>query len=395
MSNSPKFLLLIICITLIDTASFCRAEPAFSRDLALGLYDKNIQSRSISPENPTGEPGKGGMTEGGRKGNPYILQIKDQEQVTLASIQGLGAIRHMWMTFEAMSPNKLRNLIFRIYWDDQKNPSVETPLGDFFGFPFGVNMPIFAEYISSPEGRSLTSSFYMPFKKNARVTITNDSGEPISLLYFQIDYTLGDTMTDETPYFHAQFKRNTKTKPGEDFIILDRKKTHGRYLGAFISVVDLLYQTGTWWGEGEVKVYLDGDKQYPTIVATGIEDYALSGWSFKQFSQPESGVMMVDGPRNAFYRFHTKSPIYFHNDIKVTMQQLGNMKSFDPVWIEKTFKSFKDMGMFAYTPNRPVYERSDDVSAVAYWYQSLPTELFAPFPTRAVRSIGIQSTSWQ
>lgn len=380
---------LIFLVTLCALSSASLAQSLTPDE----LYKPNVQSRLISAENPTGAPGKGGMTGNGRKGSPNILRIADQSTVNLADIAGPGAIRNMWMTFKDITPLKMRNVIFRIYWDGQQHPSVEAPIGDFFGFPFGEKVALNSQFFYSPEGRNFSSSFYMPFGKRAQITVTNDTGADIELFYYQIEYTAGDTLPETFPYFHAEFRRQPRTTLGKDYVALERHNVKGRFLGLSLSVIDLLYETKTWWGEGELKMYLDDDTDYPTINGTGIEDYVFSAWGFKTFAGSESGVTLFDGPRNALYRFHTKAPIYFHKNIKVAVQQLGNMINFDQNWIDATFGKFKALGMFSHSPYNPCYERVDDVSSVAYWYQFLPTEPLLPLPSRDLRSLSINNGS--
>lgn len=384
---TPLFacLLLFGIFFTFSCASVCVADDSLSI-LGTSLYDPKIQSRAVTAENPSGAPGAGGKERNGRKGAPCIWVLEKDKTYTLADIQGPGVIRHMWMTFFEPLPHRLRNLILRIYWDNQSVPSVEAPLGDFFGAMHGRLVPFESLFLTTAEGRSYNSYFPMPFRSQAKITVTNETNEQLQMLYYQIDYTTGDAISPQTPYFHAQFRRTPQTKIKEDYVILDGVSGQGRYLGASIAVVDLLHETGTWWGEGEVKIYLDGDTTHPTICGTGTEDYALTGWSFTGFHNLESGTLSVEKPLTSFYRFHARDPIYFHKEIKVTLQQLGNLPKTDPSWVNQTFSKFQALGLFEWLPGWFVYERSSDVASVAYWYQTLPTRPSISFPSKEIRS---------
>jgi hypothetical protein len=295
------------------------------------LYTSNIQSRAISAENQTGTKGQGGQTKDGRKGLPCHWHFKKGETYKFAEINGHGVIRHIWITVSDLKPEKMRNLVLRFYWDNQKTPSVEAPLCDFFGVCHGYPQPLESEFLTIAEGKGFNCFFPMPFKKKAKLVIQNDSDEDIMAFFYQVDYTLGDTVTDQTPYFHAQFRRMLNTKMAEDYVILDGIKGKGRFLGANIGLIDRFYGKSLWWGEGEVKMYIDGDKEYPTICGTGTEDYAGSGWGLGQFYARYFGAPLIKDQYISFYRFHVLDPIYFSNDIKVTIQQIGADDSPEPM----------------------------------------------------------------
>ncbi len=348
--------------------------------LGIGLENlfmiSNAKSRSISAENFDGKKGKGGMAiEGtgataarelgqGWKVSPSVI-IKSKSTFTLAKIDNPGIINHIWFT---SFPTAWRYLILRIYWDDESAPSVEVPLGDFFCNswcePSNVNsLPI----VVNPSG-GMNSYWIMPFCKSAKFTIENISNEDV-VLYYQIDYTLSE-IPDKIGYFHAQFRRNNCVGYKEVYTILDNIKGQGSYVGTYMA-----HQVNNngWWGEGEVKFYLDGDSNFPTICGTGTEDYFGGAWDWEQpkgqyctYSTPFLGMHQLIKPdglyrsqqRFGMYRWHIMDPIRFEKDLRVTIQLLG----------------WRSDGR--YLPLQ------DDVASVAYWYQSEPHVPFQTLPDK-------------
>lgn len=350
------------------------------------LYSPTLESRAITAENQSGEKGKGGQAGGGRKGAPCLWNLEKDQVYTFAEMEGPGAIRHIWITVGDRTPRNLRNLILRFYWDDQETPSVEAPLGDFFGVSHGRTMPYESAFITMPEGKGFNSYFLMPFGKKAKLTVCNETGKDAGMFFYQVDYTIGDPVTDETPRFHAQFRRVPDTTMAEDYVILDGVKGKGRFLGASVGIVDRFADVGgIWWGEGEVKMYLDGDTEFPTICGTGSEDYAGSGWGLGQFHAAEMGAPLIDGKYISYYRFHVRDPVYFSEDIKVTVQQLGNDGSFEPADPEGKLAKHIKKGWYRKDRKGGNFERVDDVCSTAYWYQTLPTQPFPEFPDRELR----------
>ncbi|MCL4693161.1 MAG: DUF2961 domain-containing protein [Candidatus Hydrogenedentes bacterium] len=339
------------------------------------LYQLNdAQSRSISPENFTGEKGKGGMAtleEGtaakaarelgqGWKVNPYV-HIKPGETFTMGEIDGSGIIRHIWMT----PVGDYRLMIFRIYWDDEEAASVEVPVGDFFAAGWGIgNEPQIASLAVCVNPRSGFNSYWkMPFRKGAKITMEN-LGEKQATVYYQIDYSLEDVAKD-TPYFHAQFRRTNPLPYKEVFTIVDGIKGKGQYVGTYLA--HGANNTG-WWGEGEIKFFIDGDGEFPTICGTGEEDYFCGSYGYEEheengkysytsFSSPYTGFYHVpfEGEQRRFgqYRWHITDPVRFDQDLRITIQALG--------WQSEG----------RYLP------LEDDLAAVSYWYQMEP---HAPFP---------------
>jgi len=298
-----------------------------------------LESRSMSAENPRGEKGKGGMAASqlgvGRKGSPAI-ELNTGDTHTIAEIDGPGCIRHIWMTCK-LDPRFLRGAIVRIYWDSRPHPSVESPLGDFFGVAHGRNVPYASLLTAMAEGRGLNTWIPMPFNK-ARVEVANES--PIeSVLFYQIDYTSGDDVSN-MGRLCCTFRRENPTTIGKDFTILERVDGEGRFLGCVVGVRTL---AADWWGEGEIKIHMDGDRDFPTICGTGTEDYILSAWGVGPHANIYQGAPLLREDLISFYRWHVLDPIYFHREINVTIQQIG--------WNKE--------GLF---------ERSDDWSAAAFFY---------------------------
>ena len=332
----------------------------------------NAETRSISPENPTGEKGKGGMAtleKGvhgkqarelgvGWKVNPFIW-IEGGKTVTLAEINGSGAIQHIWMT----PTGNWRYSILRFYWDNEKEPSIEVPVGDFFGMGWGEYAPLNSLAVTVNPGSAFNSYWVMPFRKKCRITMENISSERMNL-FFQIDYTL-TPVPDDAAYLHAQFRRSNPTK-GSLYTLVDNIKGKGHYVGTYMAWG---VNNNGWWGEGEIKFYMDGDKQFPTINGTGTEDYFCGSYNFENkktrqyepYSTAYAGLHQVirpDGLYNAqqrfgMYRWHLVDPIRFDKDLRITIQDLG--------WRSE---------------NRYLPQQSD-ISSVVYWYQSEP---HAPFP---------------
>ena len=335
----------------------------------------HFESRSVGPENFTGEKGKAAMaTEGtgadraaglgqGWKISPSVV-VQPGEVFTMADITGPGIIRHIWITD---SCPKNRTLILRMYWDGSDTPSVEVPLGDFFACAEYQN---YAQVTSLPvcvnPKRAFNCYWDMPFYQNARITIENIYHEKITV-YYQIDYHAGE-IPEKRGYFHAQFRRENPLKEKGIYTILDNVQGNGQYVGTYLFWG---VNNNGWWGEGEIKFYLDGDTEFPTICGTGTEDYFCGSWNFdiggkyQEFCTPYSGVPKIIRPdglysanqRFSMYRWHITDPIYFKEDLKVTIQALG--------WR---------------SPHRYLQLR-DDISSVAFWYQDSICRNFPQLPT--------------
>ncbi len=340
----------------------------------------DAKTRSISPENFTGDKGKGGMAtigEGtasdaardlgqGWKVNPFIF-IKSAETFTLAEIEGSGAIQQIWMT----PTGHYRYNILRFYWDGETEPSVEVPVGDFFACGWNEFHQVSSLAVCVNPGSALNCYWTMPFRKKCKITMENIAEEDMRL-YYQINYVLTD-VPDDAAYFHAQFRRTNPTKIKEDHVIVDGIKGKGHYVGTYMN-----WQSNNngWWGEGEIKFFMDGDTKFPTICGTGTEDYFCGSYSFASdvptgrreyvdYSTPYAGFYVVkpsedllwkSQTRFGLYRWHITDPIRFDKDLKVTIQALG----------------WRSAGRY-----QPLM---DDVSSVAFWYQKEPHAAFPDLP---------------
>lgn len=345
----------------------------------------SIRSYAASAENPRAERGAGGQANNGRKGSACVSPFKAGAVHTLLDAEGTGMIRHIWCTVPPGSNTAMRNVIVRMYWDGQEHPSVEAPLGDFFGVAHGRQRNMMSDYVAMQDERGFNCWIPMPFRSRARLTVENDTDEDVDMLFYQVDFTLGDRLDEEAGYFHAQFRRSNPCPLFEDYTILDGVQGSGVYLGTVVGVRSML-QEKTWFGEGEVKFFIDEDDDYPTICGTGLEDYMGSAWGLREVIAPQQGAPLVDYPNALFslYRFHGKDPIYFRDGLKVAVQQIG----YGPRASAKLAYSENAVCYPADGPEdeRCLFERSDDYSSVAYWYQTLPSRPFPRLPDRAQRT---------
>jgi len=365
--------------------------PLLSQELY--TIPKGAQSRWVSFENQTGEKGIGGMENKGAKGHA-MDHIKAGESKVLFDVKGSGIIHRMWMTIDDKSPEMLRSLKIEMFWDGAEKPAVVAPLGDFFGVGLGRMSSFENELFSSPEGKSFNSYIPMPYRTAARIVITNESPKDLLMIFYDINYTVTETADPNSLYFHCYWNREIKTELGRDFEILPAVAGKGRFIGTNIGVVDDSAYQGRWWGEGEVKVFLDGDTDYPTLVGTGTEDYIGTGWGQGIFNHRFQGCLIADRDKHewAFYRYHIPDPIYFHSDCKVTIQQIGGDSRSKVVELRKTgvgmipisihpapefiklleMDPVPDIDDPALPDNWTNFYRQDDWSAAAYFYLDKP-----------------------
>jgi Protein of unknown function (DUF2961) len=341
----------------------------------------NVETRWASPENPKGEKGRAAQSNGGRKGSPSF-PLKAGEQRILAEASAVsGTIRRIWVTISDRSPKMLRGLRLDFYWDGAKTPAVSAPLGDFFGMGLG-QMAIFQSALfASPEGRSFNCYIPMPFRTGMKMIVTNETDTDLRDFYYDVDYTLGDKHGADVLYFHTYFHRENPTKMQQDYELLPSVDGKGRFLGVNVGViVNQERYFKSWWGEGEVKVYLDGDNSLPTLSGTGSEDYVGTGWGLSQYANQYQGCLVADGEkmRYSFYRYHVPDPIYFRRDVRVTIQQIG-------ITLPKEIEAFSSNNIPLYKAGpglvemdkkrlRPyeLFEREDDWSSCAYFYLDKP-----------------------
>lgn len=292
--------------------------------------DTSRRPRTISFENPAGTAGTAGAAARGRKGSPSRT-IAAGERVVLADIDAPGIVRHVWLTVPPMRPQRLRALVVEAYYDDTTEPSVAVPLPDFFGAVHGRPVPYASALQSTQEGRGFNSWIPMPFRRHLRVELTNHTDRDVEL-YYQLDLDVGP-VPDDVGLLHASFRRQNPTFLGEDFVIADGFTGPGRFLGCNVGV-RVLHDPPffTWYGEGEVKMYLDDDDVLPTWCGTGLEDYVGTAWGMGAHQTQYQGVPLelAASPRTrpmpdlvSFYRWHLPDPIVFERRLRVTIQQLG------------------------------------------------------------------------
>lgn len=346
-----------------------------------------IKSRSISFENPSGEKGQGGKSSShlgiGRKGFAS-KQIDPGEKVVLCDIQGSGTIRHIWMTGGWKDNLKLlRTTIIRAYWDGQTYPSIECPLGDFMGLAHGKLMPYQSSLHSVGENAALNNWIPMPFLSKATITLTNESGIPFTLFY-QIDYTINDKHKEDVGRLHTCFRRENPTTAKKDFELLPKRTGKGRFIGTVMGVRSLYPH---WWGEGEIKVYLDGDADFPTICGTGSEDYIGLSYGIQQTSYLYHGC-------NLYFKSDSVSKVkdYFSNEVKEFKQEYISMYRWhilDPIYWEKDCRvTIQQMGYTRLVENG-FFEREDDWSCATFWYEPVPSEPLPALLSPAKRIEGL------
>ena len=349
------------------------------------------RTRSVSPENVYGEKGKGGMAELSEEPQPEVAKIgqewdgpnsrvrdlgrgwkvrpfitvKAGKISTIMDVEGPGIIQQIWMT----PTGHWRYSILRIYWDDEEAPSVECPIGDFFACGWGKFAPLVSLAVCVNPGSAFNAYWPMPFRKRCRTTLENIADDDMQLFY-QINYAL-EKVPEEAAYFHVQFRRVNPLPCKEVYTILDGVKGHGHYVGTYLAWG--VNNTG-WWGEGEIKFFMDGDEEFPTICGTGTEDYFCGSYNFEntetkryqEFTTPYAGLSQVIRPdglyqsqtRFGMYRWHIMDPVRFENDLCVTIQALG--------WRSGA----------RYLPLQ------DDIASVAFWYQTEPHTAFPKFPDK-------------
>jgi hypothetical protein len=366
-----------LCCLLI-TGLLIAASSSQVQAQALYEIPDGVETRWASPENPTGERGRGGQAMGGRKGSPTIA-IKAGASAVLAEARNTpGVVRRIWMTIPDRSPHMLRGLRLDMYWDGARSPAVSAPLGDFFGVGLGLMATFESALFSNPEGRSFNCVVPMPFRTGMRIVMTNESGRDLPELFYDINYTLGDRHPVNMLYFHAHWRRENPTRIQQDYEILPRIEGRGRYLGTNIGViVNQRDYFNTWWGEGEIKIYLDGDTRFPTIVGTGAEDYIGTAWGQGRYANLYQGSPVADEGRMrwCFYRYHVPDPVYFRRDVRVTMQQIGYLADHSRGGLVREGKKIYRAGPGLVEKDLREdgkFERSDDWSSCAYFYLDHP-----------------------
>jgi len=336
--------------------------------------DTGLESWSISFENPTGAPGEGGKAASplgtGRKGAPMQM-FKPDTTFVLCDISGPGTIRHIWIT-GPRAKEDIRSIVIQAYWDGQKYPSIECPLGDFMGYAHGMVMAYHSAVHSCGKNNAMNIWLPMPFTKRARITLSNEGTNTVPL-YYQIDYTIGDIHPEDVGRLHVLFRRENPTTLKKDFTILPKRTGKGRYIGA---VLGIRYIDTNWWGEGEIKIYRDGDTEFPTICGTGSEDYVCLSYGMQQTPFLYHGCSLDDTERGyvSMYRWHLPDPIYWQQECRITIQQIG--------WDPERFKGHED----ELPVNHALYERQDDWSTATFWYEPVPSDPLPDMPNVVMRT---------
>ena len=339
-----------------------------------------VTTRWSSPENWKGEKGRAAQANGGRKGSPYF-PLKAGEQRVLADVSGSsGTISRIWVTIGNRIPKVLRGLRLDFYWDGESQPAVSAPFGDFFGMGLGRLAPFQSALFANPEGRSFNCCIPMPFRTGMKVVVTNESDVAEGSMFFDIDYTLGDPHGDDVTYFHAHYRRENPTTLGRDYELLPRVQGRGRFLGVNVGVIADQKRYGkSWWGEGEVKVYLDGDSDLPTLSGTGTEDFIGTAWGQGRYGHLYQGCPIADqeNMQYAFYRYHIPDPVFFQKDVRVTIQQIGCWGPHtrpaihfagQPVYKAGPAREVLDLSAKGVPEPYGLFERQDDWSSCAYFY---------------------------
>ncbi|MEO8111454.1 MAG: glycoside hydrolase family 172 protein [Ginsengibacter sp.] len=375
---------IIACNCLVAKAQILSNKNLFQ-------FDSTSVPRWATFENPTAAKGKAAMENNGAKGHPSD-EIKAGETKVLMHAKGSGIINRMWITIDDRSPEMLRSLKLEMFWDDDAKPAVSVPFGDFFGIGLGKTATFHNALFASPEGRSFICYIPMPFKKAARIQITNESNKRLTHIFYDIDFQETSTWNTDNLYFHAYWHRDTATQLEKDFELLPKVKGKGRFLGVNVGVIANSIYENHWWGEGEVKMYLDGDKNFPTLAGTGTEDYIGTGWGQGEFFNDYAGSLYAnknDDNGWCFYRYHIPDPVFFKTDCKVALPEMGSNKkelvaalqAKNIPLVPATIDDQQGYPKPLYTPGKTtnlkdttlpegyvMFYRSDDVSATAYFY---------------------------
>jgi len=383
----------------------------------MNLFEKppGVQTRWASFENPTAGRNCAGLENKGGKGHPSDCLAAGKTR-TLLDVSESGIIRRIWMTIDDRGPEMLRSLRLDMFWDHAAQPAVSCPLGDFFGIGLGRRAPFESGLFSDPEGRSFNCFIPMPFRESARITLTNESSHDLAHLFYDVDLEVNVKHTAETLYFHTHWRRESPNELGREYLILPAVRGSGRFLGCNIGVIaDPVYEE-TWWGEGEVKIWL-GDDEHATLCGTGTEDYIGTAWGQGAYAHKSQGCLVADKANRqwAFYRYHVDDPVYFDGGCKVAIQTIGG--SLKPKVIELKRKGASVIPVSIYTGSmiptlllldlpQPVdledptlpdgwcnFWRQDDWSSAAYFYLDSPGGVLAALAPQPARVAGLTGTS--
>ncbi|HMP77290.1 MAG TPA: DUF2961 domain-containing protein [Kiritimatiellia bacterium] len=364
----------------------------------LFMLARNVQTRWASPENPTAGKGQACVGNDGRKRRGCI-SLRAGESATLLDLRNTsGTVRRIWITIDDRSAKMMRGLRFEACWDGASKPAVSAPLSDFFSLGLGKMATFQSALFASPEGRSFNCYVPMPFRTAARIVVCNESDTHLTMFFYDIDCTVGDIHPEDAGYLHAHWRRENPTTLRRDYEILPAVRGRGRFLGCNIGVIA---NTGlyfkSWWGEGEVKMYLDGDTANPTLCGTGTEDYIGTAWGQGQYASLYQGCHLADHDKYhyCFYRLHVPDPVWFQTDIRVTMQQLG-------CWDHASLSQMAGNGLSLMLGDTAVdmqarvrekssglFERQDDWSSCAWFYLDQPASGLPELAPVAERVAGL------
>jgi hypothetical protein len=337
---------LLLGFTSIATAQFSPGNPMSGLEKL-----KNYESRRESSCNPDW-----------KNANSDNRPIPAGETLTVAELEGPGAIAHIWFTIAHAVPNYSRLLTLRIYWDGEEHPSVECPIGDFFGIGHGVDRVLNSMPIQvSSQGRGRNCYWPMPFRKSAKITVTNESDVPCRAFFYYIDWQKHPSLPDDTAYFHAMYRQEFPCKMGQNYLLADIEG-RGHYVGTVQSVVNI---SEGWYGEGDDFFFIDGEAE-PSLRGTGTEDYFCDGWGFNPQQGLFYGMPMPEGRKagdlTSVYRFHIPDPVTFKKSLRVEIEHKG----------AQIFPNGERSGFI---------ERDDLMSSVAYWYQTEPHKRWPGLPS--------------
>jgi hypothetical protein len=373
---------------------------------------EGVKTVWFSSENKKGLKGKAGMTNKGAKGDAFSM-IGPGDTLTIFESNGPGIITKIWVANSMQWKDvDRRKMSINMYWDGEEKPAVSVPFYDFFGISHGIAKPFENKYFAMPEGKSLNCFIPMPFRKSGKIDIVNES-DGFVMFYYKVNMVKVPKLDDDVLYLHAYWNRDLETTKGVDYQILPKVKGNGRYLGTTVGVIGNEKYRGTWFGEGEVKIYLDGDTKYPSLCGTGTEDYIGTGWGQGEYANMIQGSLVSDKKNDiySFYRFHVSDPVYFHQDCKVTIQQIGNSNKdainkmnekgadITPVWSYHEEDGYDAAKRYLDMKNPPKvsskefkagrstnFYRSDDVCATAYFYLNKPSSELPALPSVELRT---------
>jgi hypothetical protein len=398
----------ILSVILADIISTMPAV-ATAQQQELYVMPDGVETRWSSFENLHAQKGRGGAENQTAKGHAFEIVPPGQSRVLLDA-KGAGLIQRIWMTISERTPAVLRSVRVEMYWDDAAEPAVNVPIGDFFGLALGRLLSFQTALFSDPEGRSFTSYIPMPYRKAARIVFINESDASL-LLFYDVDFLRLKSLRADAMYFHAYWSRNSRTELGRDFEILPQVHGKGRYLGSNLGMISDPKYGDTWWGEGEAKIYLDGDSALPTLNGTGSEDFVGSGWGLGTFTHMYQGSPVADEKRHqwAFYRYHVPDAVYFQKNCRVAIQVLGGAPVAEVRQLAEKGVPFtavtvgNEKGMSKLLEQNPVpriadlkdsdgfvvFYREIDYSATAYFYLDSPSHDLPALPGKQARIAGL------